>query len=255
MTVVRETQSNELKSERDWRSLKQALKYADKTVFLSDEYDEQVKNRFPGLYRSTKIAVIPNGIDLELYKPAKKKNNGQIVIGMLGRIVAIKDHDTLLQAFAMVKQRQPLLVMNLKIAGDGEYKNVLEKKAMELNIANDVEFTGTLDEAALVSFIQSLDIYVHASLGETMSTAIMQAMACKKPIVASDVPGINNMIINKETGWLVPVKDVPAMATALFHLVSDKELAAGLASNAYKFALDHYSNAIMFDRYKELFNP
>lgn len=254
MTVVRETQSNELKTKRDWKMLKLALRYADKIVFLSDEYNEGVKKELPHLYHPKRIAVIPNGIDLELYRPAEKTNTGQLVLGMLGRIVAIKDHDTLLKAFAMVKERQPQLTMKLRIAGDGEYRTMLGKKVIELNIAADVEFTGTLDEAALVSFIQSLDIYVHASLGETMSTAIMQAMACKKAIVASDVPGINNMIINNETGWLVPVKDAPAMATALFQLVNDQEHAAKLAANAYQFALDHYSNTVMFNRYKELFN-
>lgn len=254
MTVVRETQANELKTKRDWNMLKLALRYADKIVFLSDEYNKQVKEQFPGSYLSKKIAVIPNGIDLELYRPVEKINNGQMVLGMLGRIVAIKDHNTLLQAFAMVKEQQPQLRMKLRIAGDGEYRTVLEIKVMELNIAAAVEFTGILDEAALISFIQSLDIYVHASLGETMSTAIMQAMACKKIIVASDVPGINNMIIHDETGWLVPVKDAPAMATALSHLVNEKEHAAELAANAYQFALDHYSNTVMFNRYKELFN-
>lgn len=254
MTIVRETQSNELKTKRDWKMLRLALRYADRIVFLSNEYNGEVKKQLAGLYRSKKIAVIPNGIDLELYSSVERLNNGEMVLGMLGRIVIIKDHDTLLQAFAMVKQRQPQRTMKLRIAGDGEYRSVLEKKATELNIADNVEFTGTLDEKELVSFIQSLDIYVHASLGETMSTAIMQAMACKKPIVASDVPGINNMIINKETGWLVPVKDAPAMATALFQLVNDAALAAELAANAHRFALDHYSNTIMFNRYKELFN-
>ncbi|MBK8495622.1 MAG: glycosyltransferase family 4 protein [Chitinophagaceae bacterium] len=59
-----------------------------------------------------------------------------------------------------------------------------------------------------MAFLQSLDIYVHASLGETMSTAIMQAMACKLPIVASDVNGINNMIIHGKTGILVPTHNM-----------------------------------------------
>jgi glycosyltransferase involved in cell wall biosynthesis len=254
MTIVRETHANELKTKRDWKALKLALKFADKIVFLSDEYNGQVKKRFPGLYRSSKIAVIPNGIDLELYRPAEKTNTNPIVLGMQGRIVIIKDHDTLLEAFAMLKQQLPQLELQLKIAGDGEYKNVLKKKAIQLGIAASVEFTGTLDENELVAFIRSLDIYVHASLGETMSTAIMQAMACKKTIVASDVPGINNMIIHKNTGWLVPVKDAAAMASVITQLINDKELASGLAAKAYRFALDHYSNAKMFNRYKELFN-
>lgn len=58
----------------------------------------------------------------------------------------------------------------------------------------------------LVQFLQSLHLYVHASLGETMSTAVMQAMGCGLPIIASDVNGINNMIDNGRTGILVRQK-------------------------------------------------
>ena len=250
--IVRETQANELKTKREWAWLKFALRYAHKTVFLSDEYNEFVKKRLYRVYRAKKIAVIPNGIDLEMYKPLEKGITDNIILGMQGRMVAFKDHITLLHAFSIIKQ-QPALKLKLIIAGDGEYKTVLEEKVKELGISAEVEFTGILDQHALVTFIQSLDIYIHASLGETMSTAIMQAMACKKAIIASDVPGINNMIIQNISGLLVPVKDPESLAAAIEQLISNKELAAKLASNAYRFALENYSNTIMFNRYKQIF--
>ena len=87
-----------------------------------------------------------------------------------------------------------------------------------------------------------------------MSTAIMQAMACKKTIIASDVAGINNMIVQNVSGLLVPVKDPGSLAAAIQQLIKDRELASTLAVNAYQFAVDNYSNTTMFNSYKQLFD-
>ena len=122
-----------------------------------------------------------------------------------------------------------------------------------LEIEEHVFFVGILNETQLVDFINSLDIYIHASFGETMSTAIMQAMACKKTIIASDVPGINNMIIQNKTGILVPVKEPDAIVNAVINLINNRELSHLLAENAFTFAKENYSGSIMFNRYKKIF--
>ena len=86
-----------------------------------------------------------------------------------------------------------------------------------------------------------------------MSTAIMQAMACGKPVVASDVPGINNMIQHNTTGILVPPKDPVALADALTRLINNPAMADQLANNAFNFAVANYSNKKMLDNYKAIF--
>jgi glycosyltransferase involved in cell wall biosynthesis len=252
--IVRETQANALKTKKDWMGLTLALIFANKVVFLTDNYNAEVKKKLAWVYREKKVVVIPNGIDLDLHKPLEKTASAEILIGMVGRIVMIKDHISLLKAIALVKQENPQVNIKLKIAGDGAYKQLLEREVSAMKIEEQVEFTGMLDQNELLHFIQSLDIYVHASLGETMSTAIMQAMACKKPIIASDVPGINNMIIDNSNGLLVPVKDPAAIASAILRLTGDPVLASQLAEGAYRFAVNNYSNTVMFDRYKQLFN-
>ncbi len=252
--IVRETQANALKTKKEWSWLRTAMLTADKIIFLSELYNEEVKVRFGRNYKAQKISIIPNGIDLETYSPVEKKSTEEIVLGMLSRVIIIKDHISLLQAIALLKQQQPGLQLKLRIAGDGENRQTLEDLASELNIDDHVEFTGTLNQKELLTFIQSLDIYIHASLGETMSTAIMQAMACKKTIIASDVAGINNMIVQNVSGLLVPVKDPGSLAAAIQQLIDNKELAIKLANNAYQFSLDNYSNTVMFNRYKKIFN-
>jgi glycosyltransferase involved in cell wall biosynthesis len=133
------------------------------------------------------------------------------------------------------------------------YKDKLINLAEQMNITDKTVFTGVIDENGLVEFLNSLDIYIHASFGETMSTAIMQAMACGKSVVASDVDGVSNMIQNNINGILVPVKDETKLAAVLEELINDINKREQLANTALLFARDNFSNLTMFERYKMAF--
>ena len=172
---------------------------------------------------------------------------------MQSRLSDGKDHTTLIDAFALVLKSSTETSIKLYIAGDGVCKDALEKQVQQLNISHAVEFTGMLEETTLPQFINSLDIYVHATLGETMSTAIMQVMACRMPIIASDVLGVNNMIKHNQNGLLVPVKNAGVLSAAILQLISDTQLSAELAANAFTFATENYSNKKMLQRYNEIF--
>jgi glycosyltransferase involved in cell wall biosynthesis len=87
-----------------------------------------------------------------------------------------------------------------------------------------------------------------------MSTAIMQVMACRLPVIASDVLGVNNMIKDNENGLLVPAKDAVALHDAMAVLIKDSTKAQLLAANAFAFATAHYSNKKMLDSYNKIFN-
>ncbi len=252
--IVRETQANHLKTRIDWVYLATAMLVADKMVYLSDAYRQQVKAKLKWLYSEKRSVVIPNGINLLTYgKTTKAHDATRIVIGMQSRLIAIKDHLTLLDAFAILLKNERPLTLQLQIAGDGAFKKTLEVHAADLQITQHVIFTGMLEEKELVHFLQQLDIYVHASLGETMSTAIMQAMACGKPIIASDVPGIDNMIEHGVTGILIPPKNALAMANAMEQLINNPQQAGKLADNAFTFAETNYSGKKMLDNYKAIF--
>lgn len=250
--VVRETQANHLKTVMQKVWLFWSLFLATKIVCLTEEYRQQIKQKLRFVFRAYKVVVIPNGIDLTVYKPGIHDNNSLFVIGMQSRLVSIKDHVTLLKAMARLKEEHNPIYKNieLRIAGDGEFKQTLVTAAKEQGIEHKVKFTGMLIEDELVHFLQSLHIYVHASLGETMSTAIMQAMACRLPVIASDVNGINNMINDNVTGILVPPKDDKALADAMLRCIENEQLRIRLANEALTFAINNYSNKKMLDRYK-----
>lgn len=252
--IVRETQANHLKTKTDWLYLATAMMVADTMVYLSKDYKDQVKAKLGWLFKENGSAVIPNGIDLNTFKKNNVNQNLQaFLIGMQSRLIDIKDHLTLLDAFALLSSKEMPVKPHLLIAGEGGFKEKIVKHAASLNLSDNVTFTGMLEEKDLVPFLQKLDIYVHASLGETMSTAIMQAMACGKPVIASDVPGINNMIINKQTGLLVPAKNAEALCDAIHQLINNRQMSALLAENACTFATENYSNKKMLQRYNEIF--
>ena len=231
------------------------MKLADRIVFLSKAYLDEIRDLFGKNYKENKVVLTPNGIDLDLFSSSPKfESLDKVVIGMQSRLVPIKDHETLLHSISIIKNYSPANNYLLKIAGDGDTLNFLKKLAIELNIADDIVFLGMLNEKELPNFLNSLDIYMHASHGETMSTAIMQAMACGKAIVASDVDGIKNMIIDGPTGVLVELKNETSMADAIFSIVNSEELKTTLETNAHEFALTQFSNFQMFAKYSEIFN-
>ncbi len=174
---------------------------------------------------------------------------------MQSRLSPTKDHLTLVKAFAqLISGNSSSASMQLLIAGDGDCKDALQRLVEELNITSYVVFKGMIDESFLPAFINSLDIYVHATLGETMSTAIMQVMACRLPVIASDVKGVNNMIKNDENGLLVPAKDENKLAAAIEYLLQNPAIAKRLAKAAYDTAINKFSNVSMFNNYKAIFN-
>ena len=110
-----------------------------------------------------------------------------------------------------------------------------------------------LNENDLIDFMHSLDIYVHASFGETMSNSIMQAMACGLPVIASDVWGINNMISDSENGILFRSKDEIHLYECMCKLIYDKEFRKKLADNARLYAEREFSSEMLFNKYSQLF--
>lgn len=252
--IVRETQANHLKTKAEWLYLKLSLRYADEVVFLTQAYRQEVAARLPALMAraKNKISVIPNGLDTQRFAPAEASQQ-KLVFAMQSRLVAIKDYPTLLRAFAIYCKQTDVPKAVLTIAGDGPEKENLQALARQLGLADAVHFRGMLNEEDLVAFMQEAQVYVHATLGETMSTSIMQAMACGLPIIASDVKGVQNMIEDGVDGLLVPAQQAEALAGKMILLATDKPLTKRLAQAARDKAERDFSNHRMTQQYRRLF--
>jgi len=250
--IAAEHQANHLKTKKDWIWSYLVMLLADRVVYLTESYLQQMKKHLSVLFNSKKVKLINNGLNTSIFKPMMFNATNGLIFGMLSRLTDNKDHVTLIRAYKNYRDARPSEQSILKIAGDGPEMISIMKKIKDEGLENFVELPGMIPEKMAADFLNSLDIYIHASFGETMSTSIMQAMACKKTIIASDVPGINNMLSNGYTAALVPVRDPASLASEMISLSEDKARAEELALNAYNYAVEHYSNLKMFDSYKSL---
>lgn len=252
--IVRDTQAHHLKSKTEWFWMFFVLLLSKRLVFLTAASADDIKKKFGWWARRKKFVIIPNGLKIENYKQLVRfKKSDPIEIGMQSRMQPIKDHPVLLKAFRLLKDRNPGLPIRLQIAGEGDTLPAIQALAAELGLKEDIQFHGMLGGASLLNMMESLDIYVHATMGETLSNSIMQAMACGLPIIASDVWGVNNMIENESNGWLYAPGNVEELADKMHRLIHDVERRKQLGATARKFAEDNYDNKVMFQRYRQLF--
>jgi|CXWL01.1.fsa_nt_gi glycosyltransferase involved in cell wall biosynthesis len=250
---LRDTQAHHLKSKNDWFWLRWAIAWCRKIIVLTEDSSKGIRKRFPRT-SAKKIIIIPNGLDTDKYVPASSKAfTHKITIGMQSRLQKIKDHPTLFRAFALVVQRKPEFDLYLRVAGDGETRWGLENEIKKLKMENRIELCGTLPENRLIKFMQSLDIYVQATLGETMSNSIIQALSCGLPVIASDVWGVNNMVLDGKNGLLYLSGNAEELANMIIRLLEDSCLREKLAGSARKYAMDNFSGIVMYNNYKKAF--
>jgi len=252
--IVRDTQAHHLKSKAEWFWLFFCFFFSKKIVVLTEASADGMRKKFGRWIFPDRLEIIPNGLNMEKYLPiAQPRANGALKIGMQSRLQPIKDHPTLLRAFKKLQDKWPASGMSLHIAGDGETMPAIKAMVGNLKLENSVHLHGMLDQDELLRFMHSLDIYVHATFGEMQSNSIMQAMACGLPVIASDVWGVNNMIIPGHNGILYREKDEDQLMLELEQLVLSAPKRSELGTRARKFAEEHYSNETMFARYRDLY--
>jgi glycosyltransferase involved in cell wall biosynthesis len=199
-----------------------ALGAAPAVVLLTQDHADRlpigrILRRF-----AARIQVIPNGIDVTKFAPGGTDGcDGPPILGMAARLNPLKDTATLVSAVAELRRRG--VEVRLRIAGDGPSREELERLAEALGIRDCVRFEGMLDETKLAAWLRELDLYVHASNGETMSTSVLQALATGLPCVLSDAPGLIAFASGRdgEGALLSPPGDAIRMADAVVELLSD----------------------------------
>jgi glycosyltransferase involved in cell wall biosynthesis len=208
--------------------------------------------------KADKITVIRNGIDHEKFnvrinQEEKKKELGAKdcypILGIGVRLAKQKGIIYLLNALPKIVREFPKLM--LLIAGYGEEENELKQEVVKLGIDHHVRFLGPrLDMPEILSI---LDVYVLPSIWEGLPLVVLEAMAARKPIVATAVDGTKEAVIHGHSGLLVPPQNPGALAEAILQVSRDKALALFLAKNAYNRFLEHFTVRKMVSRYEELY--
>ncbi|SRR6266851_173341 len=174
----------------------------------------------------TRNKIIHCGIDLEKY-PFSQPSREVTTIFCAARLAPEKGIEFLLQAFRVVAEVHNHI--RLRIAGGGSSRSSLEKMAVELGIANRVDFLGQLKETSIIGELCSSDLFVLPSLAEGLPVSLMEAMAVGVPVIATNVAGVSELIENGHNGLLVPPTNVPALAKSILKMIADSGLRTRVA--------------------------
>ena len=183
-----------------------------------------------------RVAVIPNGIDLEA-RPIAGRRRPLRTITTVANLRRGKGHDVLLHAASALLHRHPDLVF--QFVGDGPLRPSLEALAATLGISDRVRFLGHRDDVAAI--LQTSDLFAFPSLMEAFPNGVMEAMAAGLPVVATRAGGIPELIADGHTGLLVPPGDAQAMCGAIGRLLDSPADADALAAAARRHIEQHYS--------------
>lgn len=187
-----------------------------------------------------RIVTFPNGVELKLFREADRMafrerllaNESEALIGAAGRLVSQKGFDLLIVALNMLAEEG--LAFRAAIAGRGPELMLLKKMAREAGVSERVTFLGQVED--MPEFLAGLDVFVFPSRMEGRSNALAEAMASGAPIVATAIPGNDELITPGKTGLLVAPEDPRELANALRQILTDKELAKRLGYNAREYA-------------------
>lgn len=209
-----------------------------------------------GLVAAKHLRVIPNGIDLNHWRPdplthTQIRGNFGIQKEFLwlaaGRLEPVKDYPTLLRAFAQLNEPAHLL-----IAGSGTCEIELRSLSDKLNIRSRVTFLGFQPD--MLPWMQAADGFVQASLWEGLPMAILEASACELPTVATDVAGSREILISSQAGALSPPGDQDALAQKMRNLMRmPKVERQAIGSNARLLVARQYSLDNVLDLWESLY--
>jgi glycosyltransferase involved in cell wall biosynthesis len=221
--------------------------------FLCDRYvtpSEHCRTELlrTGYFRAERIRAIPNGVDLPPEDPtARGRLRDELGLGeaptliVTSRLHPMKGHAHLLDAVALLREDFPAL--RLLVVGDGVERGRLEEQAEELGLADAVVFTGFRTDVA--ELLRAADLFVLPSLREGMPNTALEAMAAGLPVVAAAVDGVPEVVVEEETGLLVPARDPQALRDAIGRLLTEPQFAQALGQAGRERVAEHFSTERM----------
>jgi glycosyltransferase involved in cell wall biosynthesis len=214
--------------------------------------------------RREKVTTIHNGVEAGKFNGKSNRNRileeiglakGEKIIGAVGNIKLVKGYDILLRSFSKILRAEGANVV-LVLVGEifdkqQGYKELLDGLIKELRLDGKVYFLGYRED--IPELLQVFDLYVLPSRSEGLSISLLEAMASRKPIVATDV-GMNSYLIkNGVSGRIVPSEDAESFADAMSSILKDREKAEQYGKAAAREFEENYSSKRMGAKYEEIY--
>ena len=189
-------------------------------------------------------AIIPFGIDVNRFKPESEKKLFWEDCLVIGTIKSLEKHyciDILIQAFAVLYRKYPMIKLRLLIVGEGTEEFKLKRLVSECGLDDVVLFKGRIQYDDIAGYHHTIDIFANLSEYESFGVSVLEASACGKPVVATETGGLLEVVKKDKSGFFVPVKDVQATAAALEKLVLNEQLRTSMGKEGREFVMKHYT--------------
>lgn len=216
----------------------------DRIIFVN-QFDRKIALKMK-LVPAEKMVTIPNGVDLSQFSPDSGapvpgdlvgiETSGGIV-GMVARLWEQKAPQDFIRSIPVVVKAIP--DAKFLVIGDGHLKDRLIKLSQELNVSKNVLFLGWRQDVK--ALLNLLDVFVLTSLWEGLSVSILEAMASGKPVVATNIKGNNELVIDGETGFLVPAKNPQMVGEKVLSLLMNRTLAQKMGLKGYQRVRENFS--------------
>jgi glycosyltransferase involved in cell wall biosynthesis len=254
--VIGTVHSSRVRTEEDRAVLRRLTPRMDHLVAVSRAIVHKIRDERPS---DTPVSLISNGVDLVRYDHQEpcctlREEYGMPpsaqIVGVVARLEAEKGHPTLIEAWPEVVRRVPDAW--LLVVGEGSRRPALEELAAQLGVAHRVVFTGRREDVPAVT--AALDLAVLPSYREAQGLTILEAMALSRPVIASNVGGIPEMVEDGRTGLLVPPHDAPALAAAIVRLLTDHAYADLLAKGGHDLVHQRFCVELMVAAVEDLYD-
>lgn len=212
--------------------MKWIVNRADKVVTFSTYIKDLIRE-----YDKIEVEIIPYGATIQERKFKVKKNKEKRIL-FVGRLIERKGVKYLVEAMPKILEK---VDSRLIIIGDGGEKKNLERYVRQLNLNKKIKFLGKVSDRRLEEEYKKCDVFVLPAIvdskGDTegLGVVLIEALMYKKPIVASDVGGIKDVVINNKTGLLIQERNIKELAGAIINIVKNSELAKRLGNEGYRY--------------------
>ena len=187
------------------------------------------------------ILVIPIGVDTTVYKPmAVQRIFKGITLGVIKSLEPVYRIHLAIEALHILKQQFKSEDCNLLIVGGGSLENQLRQKVSDLGLNDCVKFTGRVQQEQVVSLHNAIDIFINVSEYESLGVSVLEAAACGKPAIATNVGGLCEVVQDSVTGYLLNPATAESLAEKINYLLNHPEKIKLMGENGRKFVATHF---------------
>jgi glycosyltransferase involved in cell wall biosynthesis len=231
------------------------VSYYARVVAVSEDLQQFILNRVgisPGRISTVYngVDISPDQIDITRCKRELGIDPDEQVVGSVGSLYPVKGHKYLLQAIPAILERIPCTTF--LIIGRGELEGHLKDEVARLGLDHKVRFLGLRHD--IQELLALMDVFVLPSLSEGLSIALLEAMAARRPVVATSVGGNPELVVDGETGYLVPAQEGALLASGILRLLSDVHLARRFGENGKRRVERYFSMTAMVNGYQDLYS-